>query len=276
MTFTPYIQQKIFYPLFFVAQSSVNTPSFFITKFTDQKRLCLTAKLKKRLVCTLLMFILSPLLHADILLNSDTVNDWQKDCRRCSVDIEFDVNEGEVIQLNTKFGYARLKQPFVIAGDLPMAEWRWVVDEGSEQGVQIYLRVDFQAKRLQQGDDLRNTAIEQNSKDTLAIYYVWDKSAAFGAAYRKQGRHFIVVSGDRTDFGKWQSAERSLTSDIDLLTSTSGVYLPSSFQFGLGDPEQQKFVGKAYIKGLSVRYPSGVQQDPNEISSDIPVTATNE
>ncbi|MDF1764180.1 MAG: DUF3047 domain-containing protein [Oleibacter sp.] len=276
MAFTSYFPQKIFYPLIFVAQSSVYTHSFFITNFIAKKRLWLNAKFKKRLVCTLVMFILSPLLYADVLLNSDTVNDWQKDCRRCSVDVEFDVNEGEVIQLNTKFGYARLRQSFVNAGDLPMAKWRWVVDEGTEQGVQIYLRVDFQPKRLQQGDDSKDTAIKQNSKDALAIYYVWDKSAALGVAYRKQGRHFIVVSGARTDFGKWQSVERSLTSDVDLLTSTSGVYLPSSFQFGLGDPEQQKVVGKAYIKGLSVRYPSGVQQDPNEISSGIPVTATNE
>lgn len=117
------------------------------------------------LILFAVLWLISNQSSAETLLNAQSLHQWDKDCRRCVIEAQYDVIKGEIIRLEAKMGEASIDKGFVSEGGRPVLAWSWSVDDYDAERQADLFRVTVDLQSLNSGDEYR-------------VHYVWNPEVA--------------------------------------------------------------------------------------------------
>ena len=189
------------------------------------------------------LWLYSNTTSADVLLSAKSIDDWNKDCRHCSIEPHYDVIKGEIVRLESRMGRALLSRPFVSEGARPQLSWQWSLDQFDEETSAALMRVtvDFSSAE---------------SDQIYRLHYVWNPAER--TTHREmidENEYIWVVSGAKHTARRWYSVERDLKQDLGRLAED----VPEDvtvirIEAGIGEPDGRKVRSGGYISELTVNY----------------------
>lgn len=203
------------------------------------------------LIMFAILWLISNKTSAEVVLDAQSLEQWNRDCRRCLVEAQYDVIKGEIVRLEVNMGEASISRPFVSNGSRPVLAWSWSVDEYDVERKADLFRITV---------DLKNA---ENDKE-YRVHYVWDPSAKRGDYAAISGDEFVfVVCGSDCKSHRWYDIERDLMADFLMLTGLEEVFKPIKFYAALGDPSGRKTEAGGYINAITISYlPESVSAEP--------------
>ena len=203
------------------------------------------------LIAFAVLWLISNQSSAETLLSAQSLGKWNKDCRRCVIEVQYDVMKGEIIRLEADMGEASLDKVFVSEGSRPVIAWSWSVDSFDLDRHADLFRVTVDLRSEQSGTDYR-------------VHYAWDPTAKTGDYDALGGNEFVwVVCGSDCKSRRWYSVERDLTLDFSVLTESEDSVTPVRFEAALGDPSGRKTKAGGYLESIVVNYlPEPVPEEP--------------
>lgn len=203
------------------------------------------------LIAFAVLWLISNQSSAETLLSAQSLGKWNKDCRRCVIEVQYDVMKGEIIRLEADMGEASLDKVFVSEGSRPVIAWSWSVDSFDfDRHVDLF-RVTVDLRSEPSGTDYR-------------VHYAWDPTANTGDLDALGGNEFVwVVCGSGCKSRRWYSVERDLNLDFSVLTESEERVTPVRFEAALGDPSGRKTEAGGYLASIVVNYlPEPVPEEP--------------
>lgn len=198
-----------------------------------------------------ILWLISNQSSAETLLSAQSLGEWDKSCRRCVIEAQYDVMKGEIIRLEANMGEASIDKLFVSEGGRPVLKWSWSVDTfDADRTVDLFrVTVDFQS-------------IESDTE--FRVHYVWNPSATSGTYEALGGDEFVwVVCGSDCKSRRWYEAERDLTLDFLVLTEGEEAVTPIRFEAALGDSSGRKTEAGGYLAAIDISYlPEPVSEEP--------------
>ena len=196
-----------------------------------------------------ILWLFSNYSNADVLLDASHFEDWKKDCRRCVIEAQYDVLQGEVIYLQADMGTATLSNPYDHPGAQPLLNWRWSLDQTGEPGsaftVTAFLHDDAS------GRDFR-------------LHYVWDSSAETDTRQTLAVDEYTwVVCGSECGARRWYDVERDPVADLMAVSGEPLNTVPVRFRVALGRPGDRKADASGFLQSLAISYrPAPVPSAP--------------
>jgi len=193
------------------------------------------------LIIFAVMWLSSHRTSADVLLSAGNFSAWEKDCRHCVIEPQYDVLKGEIIRLETRMGEALISAPFEPEGLRPVLTWEWSADEFSPDDDTSLFRV--------------SVGFEGPAGERYLIHYVWQPGGEKDKRTTLDDNEYIwTVAGKEQQARRWYRVERDLTLDLDVLTGEAMEATPVGLTAGLGDPSRRKIKAGGYLGDIAIRY----------------------
>lgn len=203
------------------------------------------------LITFAILWLISNQSSAETVLSAQSLSEWDKDCRRCVIEAQYDVIKGEIVRLEADMGEASIDKLFVSEGGRPVLSWSWSVDAFDSDRSADLFRVTVDLKSDESDTEYR-------------VHYVWTPSATSGEFEALGGNEFVwVVCGADCKSRRWYDVERDLTLDFSVLTDSDESVSPIRFEAALGDPSGRKTEAGGYIDTIAINYlPEPVPEEP--------------
>ena len=189
-------------------------------------------------LCATLMLLPA---QAGVILSAEGVDDWERNCGNCAIELQYDVVYGEVIRLlGNKNNKAVIERKIPYEEGSPIIKWHWSLDQFVEVGSMISVVVFIEDER---------------TGDKYSIEYVWDTSREKDTYTQLADRQYQwVVSSEESKALRWHSVSRDITQDMFNVTGTQMRVVAKGFRASLANQKERQVKTNGYFTDVRIDY----------------------
>lgn len=190
----------------------------------------------------LLVLLSSAVWSSESILSDKNLASWQKDCRKCSMEFQYDIIHGKVLRLeSTPQTGAVVDQALGNSFNQSTSiSWLWSLDTFVAHA-QIF--------------SVTLTLESPVTKQPYLLHYVWDASAEQDSQLALSEHEFVwVVNGAESKPFRWYHLERNFVEDFQALSQSDLNVSATQIKFGLGSIDNRTMSLSGYIAQIGLSH----------------------